>query len=59
MYIAQCNYIYATRIETLVKNLEGLLEQNVHVMLPSKAFQFWTVLLECIYLNERSIRVIY
>ena len=26
----------------------GLLEQNVHVMLPSKAFLFWTVLLECI-----------
>ena len=29
-------------MDTLVKNLGDLLEQNVHVMLPLKAYQFWT-----------------
>ena len=35
---------------TWLVNFGGLPEQHVHVMLPSKAFQFWTVLLECIYI---------
>ena len=43
-------YIHVTKMQTLVKNLEGHWNKmHSYVMLPSKAFQFWTVLLECIY----------